>query len=369
MIRDASIAVCLILILLLSGCSTPYQEKDFFGGFEEIQLDDNLWRIRFKGNAFTSQDEVRDLTLLRASEIALRNGYSYIAIVSDRDFEKKGEATIGRQTYTGSATCYGATCTGVVNSYPPSKIPFTKYSSEQLVAFFDEKPDGFIALNAEISYRTIARQYGVPMKRFRKRPERKASALASTTNAANEDSPDEEAIEVDKGDSTKSPISSDNAPISSIGTTAVSVLGTAISELPLDQRKNNIRLVHKDSYLLIYGQVENNLIKAEISKQIKKAIIEHDLTTVARFYNELEVLGRVSPAQQSLDETTAEDLLSEFARLYPQLADKVSVIVSNGIVYLMGSVPRRDGQMIIDVAAFYRDDNIKRIVSVFRWVD
>jgi len=81
-----SFIICLLLIsslFLLSGCKTPYQRLNVEGGYTDTQLQDNLFRVRFSGNEFTSPEEVSDLALLRCAELAIENGYTYFSIMDD----------------------------------------------------------------------------------------------------------------------------------------------------------------------------------------------------------------------------------------------------------------------------------------------
>ena len=73
-----------VTLLLLAGCATPYQSGGFRGGYKEIQLDENVFQISFKGNAFVSAGRVENYALLRSAEVALENGYEYFVIV-DQD--------------------------------------------------------------------------------------------------------------------------------------------------------------------------------------------------------------------------------------------------------------------------------------------
>ncbi len=77
-------ALCLILWV---GCAsaTDYQKQGSDGGFSEMQLGPQTFRVTFKGNRSTSRERVVDFTLLRSAEIALAHGFQYFVIIdSDR---------------------------------------------------------------------------------------------------------------------------------------------------------------------------------------------------------------------------------------------------------------------------------------------
>src|SRR5437764_1386447 len=56
--------------LLFVACATPYQRHGFTGGFSESQLDENVFRVNFRGNGYTSPERAADFTLLRSAELA-----------------------------------------------------------------------------------------------------------------------------------------------------------------------------------------------------------------------------------------------------------------------------------------------------------
>jgi hypothetical protein len=44
------------LALLMFGCATSYQSRGFTGGFEEAELGENLYKVGFAANGFTSPE-------------------------------------------------------------------------------------------------------------------------------------------------------------------------------------------------------------------------------------------------------------------------------------------------------------------------
>lgn len=349
-------ALTIIFVLSLLGCSTPYQQKDFFGGFSETQLDTNVWRIRFNGNAFTSQDKVRDLSLLRACEIALRTGYSYVAVISDKDQVKKSEAQIGSTTYVGTSTCTGGACSAIVNSYPPSKIPFTKYGSEQLVAFYRDRPENVFVVDASMSYRSLSSRYGVPIRSFRTAP--KASYSEEIARQADQ----QRSVNVIESRNQTVELTADDIYYDAKDN-ALWPLAEKISALTLSVDNNNISIGRNGGYYLLYGQVENNISKQKITEIFS----QHPY--VVRIYNELELVSPISRNQKRQDQKTKRILMRDSKLKSAKTGDTAKVFVSDGVVYLMGKLDRVMGEELIDFVARYPDDNIKRIVSVIEWID
>lgn len=93
--KSATFALTAALAALtLSACatSTPYQPATTTGatrgGFSDLRLEANRFRVNFQGNSLTSRETVEGYLLFRAAELTVQNGYDWFAIV-DRDTDKK----------------------------------------------------------------------------------------------------------------------------------------------------------------------------------------------------------------------------------------------------------------------------------------
>lgn len=101
------ILIPLIMLSVLSGCSSGYHPRNFFGGYSDMQIQDETYRVSFSGNGYTSSQRAADFALLRCSELTLSKGHKYFAIVSDN-------SEIERSFYTAPATTYHS---GRINTY------------------------------------------------------------------------------------------------------------------------------------------------------------------------------------------------------------------------------------------------------------
>ena len=68
----------LLVAIIMQGCATTYQSNGYTGGYSETQLDENVFKVSFRGNGFTRKDRTEDFTLLRSAELAIKNGYNYL---------------------------------------------------------------------------------------------------------------------------------------------------------------------------------------------------------------------------------------------------------------------------------------------------
>ncbi len=93
MIRKFLAAAALAGSLGLAACEsygpTPYQPRDKYdGGYSETKIENDIYRISFKGNSMTGKDTVENYMLYRAAELTLANGYDTFTIAR-RDTDKQ----------------------------------------------------------------------------------------------------------------------------------------------------------------------------------------------------------------------------------------------------------------------------------------
>lgn len=79
--------ILLFGVLWLSGCATPMQKSGFWngvgGGYSEKQIQDDLWRVGYTGNGFTTYETVQTYWLYRCASLAGERGYAGFEILSD----------------------------------------------------------------------------------------------------------------------------------------------------------------------------------------------------------------------------------------------------------------------------------------------
>ena len=68
------------------GCATPYQPLGFTGGYSELPLSDNVFKVSFAGNGYTGRNTVADYALLRSAEVSLSKGYRYFIVTDERSY-------------------------------------------------------------------------------------------------------------------------------------------------------------------------------------------------------------------------------------------------------------------------------------------
>src|SRR5580692_11176023 len=85
---------------VLSACATPYQPMSTLGGYREIQLASNTYRVMFFGNGYTNSELAVEYALRRCAELTQQNGYRYLGILAVNDFSEQRSWKITGSAYT-----------------------------------------------------------------------------------------------------------------------------------------------------------------------------------------------------------------------------------------------------------------------------
>ena len=72
------------ICILLSGCATTYQGMGIAGGYKDVKIQENIFKVTFRGNHSLGPDKTDDFALLRCAEVTLGNGYNYFTVLDEK---------------------------------------------------------------------------------------------------------------------------------------------------------------------------------------------------------------------------------------------------------------------------------------------
>jgi len=146
----------LALALALGGCATGYQSNGFTGGFSEFQMAQDVYRISFRGNAFTSSDATTEMAMLRAAQLTLDSGYTHFAVMNEGEsYSTSYVAQPGTTTTTIQPNGYGYTAYS--HSTPGLMMPINKPRSEIIIRMFRDGSTG--GMDARQVFARLAPRY------------------------------------------------------------------------------------------------------------------------------------------------------------------------------------------------------------------
>ena len=147
----ATVALSLLVLQSCSSGPTPYQSLGSTGGYSNTQLDENVFKVSFRGNGSTRLERAIDFTLLRCAELTLQNGYKYFVVVDKSN----------RNPVTDSGTTYTET------DYATSKSTYyiRKPRTSNVIVMHKERPETTLGYNARMVYDGIRKKYAVETKK------------------------------------------------------------------------------------------------------------------------------------------------------------------------------------------------------------
>ena len=153
----------LFCCLFLASCATSYQPYSYFGGggYRNVQLAENVFKVTVEANGYTSSSKATDLALLRSADLAIQHGFKYFVIGATSDNSYSSSYRTPTTTNV-NVTSYGNTASGTVQSYGGQTYTFHFPTPSMTITCFKEKPlFQTTVYDAEIQFKSLKAQLGV----------------------------------------------------------------------------------------------------------------------------------------------------------------------------------------------------------------
>jgi len=124
---------------------------------------------------------------------------------------------------------------------------------------------------------------------------------------------------------------------------------------------SHIVIVSHKGVVLLAGQVESEELK------LKAAEVADTLIGVREVHNELEIGGASSMVARSNDAWLTTKVKTKLIGHGAIDADRINVTTENGVVFLMGTVPREQARYAVEVTQTVF--GVEKIVKVFEYTD
>jgi hypothetical protein len=167
-----NILLVLIIFVIIGCTSTKYQPLGRTGGYENTQLDENIFEVTFWGNGYTSSQRVRDFAMLQSAELTVQNGYTYFVPINENTSSTQ-HTVVTPQTSTtntnisGSANTFGNTTygnaygTSNTTTYGGQQMIFNKPTTRMRIICLKNKPNDVLSYNAYFIIKSIKNKYDI----------------------------------------------------------------------------------------------------------------------------------------------------------------------------------------------------------------
>ena len=125
-------------------CQTSYQKKSFSGGYEDSQLDKDVYKVSFHGNGYTKQSIVKDYAMRRCAELTIEQGFDHFVII-----DKDSETTSYESNRKHSGTLTQNASGGYSYNGTSRSTTVEKHTNEMIIKMFKNGLQPQTALNAQ----------------------------------------------------------------------------------------------------------------------------------------------------------------------------------------------------------------------------
>lgn len=124
---------------------------------------------------------------------------------------------------------------------------------------------------------------------------------------------------------------------------------------------SNLHTVSYNGLILLLGQVASDALREQA------ATVAQGIDRVRTVHNELTVGGPISYPARTNDAYITSKVKARLVATKEVPGSKIKVVTENGVVYLMGMLPRTQADQAVEVAsAVY---GIQKIVKVFEYIE
>ena len=95
-----------LAFVMLSGCATEYGPRQFAGGYSEVHIQNDVFRILVDGNAYIHKSQIEYYALVRAAELTVKQGRNYFRVIGANTDINSTNVFVPGQTFANSNT-YG----------------------------------------------------------------------------------------------------------------------------------------------------------------------------------------------------------------------------------------------------------------------
>jgi len=134
-----------------------------------------------------------------------------------------------------------------------------------------------------------------------------------------------------------------------------------INELGLDDENTRINLISNSGYLLVLGQVADQLHKTLIDKKL------HTLTEVKGIYNQLRISKPIGFFQQSQDSWITTKVKSQLTAHDTVNPLKIKVVTENAEVFLIGKINEKMAKDATNITRKVK--GVKQVNRVFQLIN
>lgn len=134
-----SLAITSALILLVSGCATGYTPKGWSGGYSDMSLGNDIYKVTFQGNESTDSETVYNYFLRRCADLTVEKGFDYFTFVDQSASSETNVGTINNGTSSQSFSSTEHSRIGLIKLFKSGSQPQIAFEAKEVLKNFKGK--------------------------------------------------------------------------------------------------------------------------------------------------------------------------------------------------------------------------------------
>jgi osmotically-inducible protein OsmY len=122
----------------------------------------------------------------------------------------------------------------------------------------------------------------------------------------------------------------------------------------------NVNIASYNRKVLLTGEVRDEAMKADVEREVRR------IENVVNVINELAISGPSSYTSRSSDALITANVKGSLVEMKTISATSFKVVTERGIVYLMGRVTQREGDLAANIAKSV--SGVQRVVKIFEYI-
>lgn len=133
-----SLVIMSVFSLFLAGCATGYNPKGWNGGYSDMRLGNDTYKVSFHGNESTESETVYDYYLRRCADLTVEKGFDYFAFIDQSSSSQSNIGTINNGTNSQNFSATEHSRIGIIKLFKSGSQPRTAFEAREVLKNFKD---------------------------------------------------------------------------------------------------------------------------------------------------------------------------------------------------------------------------------------
>lgn len=133
-----SLVIISAFVFLITGCATGYQPKSWNGGYSDMRLGNDIYKVSFQGNESTDSETVYNYYLRRCADLTTEKGFDYFTFVDQSSSSETSIGTINNGTSSQNYSSTEHSRIGLIKLFKNGTQPQVAFEAKEVLKNFKD---------------------------------------------------------------------------------------------------------------------------------------------------------------------------------------------------------------------------------------